>query len=298
MEKKIYTHMKTSDTIRTILKHPAFDGFSQLILPLEFGYQVNMPLSKVQWLLPYHSNVRSKNVVDTINYMIDEVADGQKIFCDIYSNEEKKKDSEKNNTGLFFFRGKTDKPFAIVCPGGGFSYVGSIHEGFPHAIELSKQGYNAFVIQYRVGGVDVACEDLAAAIAYVFSYADELGVSTKYYSLWGSSAGARMAAYLGSYGTKRFGKKELPRPSAVIMAYTGHSDYTRNDPSTFVVVGQQDGIANASTMKRRVDALDRLGIDTELHEYSGVGHGFGLGIGTSAEGWLNEAVRFWKISML
>ncbi len=32
----------------------------------------------------------------------------------------------------------------------------------------------------------------------------------------------------------------------------------------------------------------------EYHEYQGVGHGFGLGTGTSAEGWVAEAVRFWE----
>jgi NADP-dependent 3-hydroxy acid dehydrogenase YdfG len=27
--------------------------------------------------------------------------------------------------------------------------------------------------------------------------------------------------------------------------------------------------------------------------YPGVGHGFGLGTGTSAEGWIADAIRFW-----
>ena len=45
-----------------------------------------------------------------------------------------------------FFRGRPGAPFAVICPGGGFSYVGSIHEGFPHALALSRMGYNAFVV--------------------------------------------------------------------------------------------------------------------------------------------------------
>lgn len=53
-------------------------------------------------------------------------------------------------------------------------------------------------------GADVACEDLAAAITFIFEHADELGVSTDCYSLWGGSAGARMAAYLGSYGPEAY----------------------------------------------------------------------------------------------
>lgn len=100
-------------------------------------------------------------------------------------------------TGLFFFRGKKGAPFALICPGGGFAYIGSLHEGFPLAEELSRMGYNAFVLQYRTGGEAVACEDMAAAVSWIFAQADTLGVSTKNYSVWGGSAGARMAANLG-----------------------------------------------------------------------------------------------------
>jgi hypothetical protein len=68
------------------------------------------------------------------------------------------------SAGLLFFRGKPGAPSAIVCPGGGFAHVGSLHEGFPHALELSKKGYNAFVLKYRIGSELKATEDLAAAI--------------------------------------------------------------------------------------------------------------------------------------
>ena len=33
--------------------------------------------------------------------------------------------------------------------------------------------------------------------------------------------------------------------------------------------------------------------EVEYHKYPGVGHGFGIGMGTSAEGWIADAVRFW-----
>ena len=39
------------------------------------------------------------------------------------------------------------------------------------------------------------------------------------------------------------------------------------------------------------------GIPTEFHRYPGLGHGFGLGTGTSAEGWLDDAVDFWEQQM-
>jgi hypothetical protein len=47
-------------------------------------------------------------------------------------------------------------------------------------------------------------------------------------------------------------------------------------------------------MARRVAELHAAGTPTEFRRYPKVGHGFGLGIGTSAEGWLGEALRFWE----
>lgn len=117
---------------------------------------------------------------------------------------------------------------------------------------------------------------------------------TDAYSLWGGSAGARMAAWVGRYGTAAFGEKELPQPVTVVMQYTGLSDYSEDDPPTFVTVGESDGIADWHIMKQRLDRMSRLGISTEFHSYPGLLHGFGIGTGTVAEGWLDEAIDFWK----
>ena len=85
-------------------------------------------------------------------------------------------------------------------------------------------------------------------------------METDCYSLWGGSAGARMAAWLGSYGPAAFGGNDLPQPGAMVMQYTGYSDYTENDPPTFACVGERDGIANWHTMQRRLDAMNALDI--------------------------------------
>ena len=138
----------------------------------------------------------------SLNRMIDDAAAGRTVFYDFYTDAEKEAEPSRRNTGLFFFRGKPGAPFAVIAPGGGFAYVGSVHEGFPYADEISKRGFNAFVLKYRAGqGGRIATEDLAAALTYIFRNAGGLGVTTAGYSLWGSSAGARMAAAIGSYGS-------------------------------------------------------------------------------------------------
>ncbi|HJB97811.1 MAG TPA: alpha/beta hydrolase [Candidatus Acutalibacter pullicola] len=231
--------------------------------------------------------------MEIVNTLWQRVSGGETVFYNIYTQEEKAADPEKEDTGLFFFKGKPGKKFAVCNAGGGFAYVGAMQDSFPHALELSKKGYNAFALIYRPGA-QTACEDLARAISFIFENAEELEVDTGCYSLWGGSAGGRMAAWLGSYGPAAFGGDDLPQPGAVILQYTGHSDYTKNDPPTFACMGENNGIASWRTMQRRLHILDSWGIPTEFHSYRGLRHVFGLGTGTVAEGWLDQAVAFWE----
>ena len=61
-----------------------------------------------------------------------------------------------------------------------------MHDSFPHALELSKRGYNAFAVIYRPGW-QTAYEDLARALTFIFENAEELGVNTNGYSLWAAA---------------------------------------------------------------------------------------------------------------
>ena len=94
-------------------------------------------------------------------------------------------------------------------------------------------GYNAFALICRP---DYAYEDLAQAIAYIYDHADELGADTDGYSLWGGSAGARMAAVLGNadYLRQLTGRTDIPQASAVIMQYTGYSRDCRKKNKNFI----------------------------------------------------------------
>lgn len=289
-------HLSGNARLSDLLNHPAFAGFAPLLLPWDGRvYDGDTALRNMGDLLPYHSELNPGDMLAALNHMIDEVGAGRKVFHDFYSEAQKRDQPARRFAGLFLFRGRPGAPFAVIAPGGGFAYVGSVHEGFPYALEISKRGYNAFVLKYRAGlGGEVATEDLAMALSWIFQNAGALDIGTGSYSLWGSSAGARMAASVGTHGVGRFGAREMPKPATVVMAYTGHSDYARSDPPTFVVVGDRDGIAPPSRMAQRVDALRRAGVPVEFRAFRGVGHGFGLGTGTSAEGWVADAVRFWR----
>ncbi len=288
---ELYTlNTKISD----VISDSVFGDYGRLIFPVNSGYYSGDSLGELR--LTWYSHIDPDKTVEIANYMKNHAGAGDVIFYDIYTNEEKATDPAKADTGLFFFKGDPGARFAVCNAGGGFAYVGAMHDSFPHALELSKKGYNAFALIYRPGAQN-ACEDLARAIAFIFEHAEELKVDTDCYSLWGGSAGGRMTAYLSSYGTEAFSERNYPRPGCAVIQYTGHSEYTKTDPPTYMCVGENDGIANWRTMESRANAMAALGIDTEFHKYPGLGHGFGIGTVTSAEGWLDEAVAFWKKQM-
>ena len=154
-------YLTESTSIKDMVNHPAFSGFGEHLLPRPQDAASDLPLREVGKLMPWHSHIQPPVVLQAVNRMISDISTGKKVFYSFYDAPQKQR-----YTGLFFFRGKKGAPFALICPGGGFAYIGSLHEGFPLAEELSRMGYNAFVLQYRTGGEAVACEDMAAAVSF------------------------------------------------------------------------------------------------------------------------------------
>jgi len=280
--------------ISEVTSYPSFEDWGRLIFPVDEGYYSGSTLGTLR--LTWYSNIQPAKTVEIVDYMKNKADAGEQIFYPIYTDAEIAADPWKADTGLFFFKGKPGAKLAICNAGGGFAYVGAMHDSFPHALELSKMGYNAFALIYRPAS-QTACEDLARAIAFIHEHADELEVDVEDYSLWGGSAGARMAAWLGSYGTAAFGEADYPRPAAVIMQYTGLGEVYGNEPPTYNCVGTNDGIASYRTMERRIAAIQANGTDAMIEVFPGLSHGFGLGTGTVAEGWINNAVSFWERNM-
>ena len=276
--------------IADVMNDPDFGDWGRLILPANNSYWSGTTLEDLD--LTWYNGIDPDKTVEIVNYI---KAHHDEVFIDIYTETEKLADPEKRNTGLFFFRGTPGAPFAICNAGGGHVYVGAMHDSFPHALEISKQGLNAFALIYRPDW-SPSDEDLARAITYIYDHADELGVARDGYSLWGGSAGARMAADMSrlSHMRSSTGRTDIPQAAACIMQYTGYTTVAADDAPTYACCGTSDGIASWRTMQNRLESLASYGIPTEFHAYNGLPHGFGLGTGTVAEGWINDAIRFWQ----
>lgn len=122
------------------------------------------------------------------------------------------------------------KPFALICPGGGYRFVMSCIEGEPYARALNEKGYTAFVLRYRTrkkGRFPAPQQDIARGVREILENAEKYEVQKEGYSVWGSSAGGHLAAGFGTkeYGYLHFG---LPKPrrfdSLLSGNYHGEAD--------------------------------------------------------------------------
>ena len=126
-------HLKASSNIRELKNHPYLKAFASHLMPRPADIDRDLKISEVSRLMPWHGYVNTKDILHSLNRLIDDCAEGKQVFFSFYEDK-----NRADQTGLFFFRGKPGAPFALICPGGGFAYVGSLHEGFP-SLRLSQK---------------------------------------------------------------------------------------------------------------------------------------------------------------
>lgn len=270
------------------------------------------------------------SVLSGLNYLAVR-AQEETIFHSIWSEEELRENAAKKQTAMAAFGMKKKSRAVIICPGGGYSSVCSIAEGYGVAEILNNLGYAAFVLKYRVGQAGeqpAPMDDLAQAVRYIFSHAEELNIDPKGYAVMGFSAGGHLA---GSFGTEILGYKKynLPRPGAVILGYpvitmgekahegsremllgkayeddaklrdrySLEKQVTGQYPPVFLWNCDQDECVPPENAGMFADALKGCGVPYRYETYPGTHHGWSAGIGTPAEGWISRAVSFWERSL-
>ena len=114
-------------------------------------------------------------------------------------------------------------PALIVVPGGGYSFC-SEREKDPIALDFLPRHYNVFVLTYGYAPdyrYPTALYQLAAAVDYVKSNAQELGIDKERVFAVGFSAGGHLTANLAVACDDIVldGKKLDARPRAVVLSY-------------------------------------------------------------------------------
>lgn len=87
------------------------------------------------------------------------------------------------------------KGAVLICAGGAFQFRSDYPEGTPVAQELSKMGYQSFVVNYRLRPYtqEEGALDLARAVRFVRKNADVYGIDEKDIAVMGFSAGGILA---------------------------------------------------------------------------------------------------------
>ncbi len=92
----VYTrHSRINDVIRD----EVFEDYGRLLFPLDKCYYSGNTLEDLK--LVYYSHIDPNKTVEIVNTLHDKAAEGQTIFYDIYTDEEKAADPDKNDTGQF-----------------------------------------------------------------------------------------------------------------------------------------------------------------------------------------------------
>lgn len=127
MQTTTQTYTRTTP-IETVRNDPVFGDYGRLIFPVERSYYSGDTLEQLH--LTYYNNIDPDETVDICNTLRQRAADGQTIFYDIYTEDEKAADPDKADTGLFYFKGNPGAKFSICNAGGAFAYVGPCRTAF------------------------------------------------------------------------------------------------------------------------------------------------------------------------
>lgn len=201
----------------------------------------------------------------------------------------------------------------VVCPGGGYVGLASMHEGTMFAQWLNDQGIAAFVLKYRMPNKhkQVPLDDAWQAIRYVREHASEYGINPNKVGIAGFSAGGHLASTASThYATS--GTNTRPdfsilfypvitmdiathggsrtnllgdNPSlADLYLFSNEKQVNNNTPPAILLLSDDDKVVLPENSTRYYNALKNNDIKATMYIFPEGGHGWGL----------NEGFKFHK----
>lgn len=201
------------------------------------------------------------------------------------------------------------KPAIVICPGGGYEFVSWVNEGTEIAEWFTKQGFEAFILKYRVPkNREGALADAQRAISYVRSQSKRWQIDPDKIGQIGFSAGANLTARTATHHAKRcYGDVDEVdrvscRPDFSVIVYpwtlvegdnaekelplTLRREFSvdARTPPAFIVQTEDDW-AHVENSLAYYTACKRARVPAEMHLYAKGGHGYGMRKGPQCEGW-------------
>lgn len=101
---KITQYYNQESKISDIISDLDLGKVGRFLFPLDEGYWSGNTLDDLR--LTWYNYIDPSESAEIVNTLKTHAHNGEKVFFDIYSEDEKKRDSSKRETGLFFFRGE------------------------------------------------------------------------------------------------------------------------------------------------------------------------------------------------
>jgi acetyl esterase/lipase len=192
---------------------------------------------------------------------------------------------------------KNNGAAALVFPGGAYIRLAYNIEGTEVCDWLNSIGMTCVLVKYRVPEVGhypenvEDLEDAQQAMRLTRAHASEWHIDANRIGVIGFSAGAHLAAVLGTHPD--FQGKNVPkskidaRPNFQMIIYPGWTsgvdgqvsqslEPTPQTPPTFLLQAENDYTAHVESSIVYFQALKDAKIPAELHLFTEGGHGFGL----------------------
>lgn len=197
------------------------------------------------------------------------------------------------------------KGAVLICAGGAFQFRSDQPEGTPVAEELSKLGYQSFVVNYRLRPYtqEEGALDLARAVRFVRKNAEVYGIDEKDIAVMGFSAGGILAGEMllnfdgsvnGTALDSGYVPDSLDKVSAdagangmiysfygrLSVASTDSEKFARSDlPPTYFCYGTLDPFVRQFELN--AEALRKADVSVEVNVLEDAPHGYGY-----TRGWI------------
>ena len=225
---------------------------------------------------------------------------GEDVYYPLFTDKEIKEDEQRGQVSLYRLSADNEerRPYVLLLAGGGFISVCTPMESLPVAAAFNDLGYTAFCLTYRISESfgdkpETLAEDIYKAVSFITEHADEFNVDPTNSLIGGFSAGG-MAISEWCNPETGYQKYEAEKPGAACFIYGVNESYKDTiDVPSFILYCIDDVHFGVEDFDNFESGIADRNIPTDYKKVD-CPHGFGLGTGTEAEGWVNEAETFWK----
>ena len=320
-------------TLREIAEAPELAPYNKYLMYANPYLPEDQPKTDPEMTLSFSSMIgwSPEGIAAGLNYLEDKLARGQTEQFFLYADEEgRKAEEQKQEVNLIWVKPETPNPerkVVLLVSDGGYQAISMMVDGLPCVRHFSEQGYQVFLLTYRIGENQVlpkALEDVASAVKFLAENSSRFGIDLSTLVIAGYSAGANLVAawQLPEVGYRAFA---LPAPKCALLVYgvfdleeelqnralpdmrrfmlgddfmiscrKYNPTYVADEgfPPTYLICGAADGLVSPMNSRLLKARLDQVGVRSVLEIVPDTDHGFGDGTGTKAADWLLRADVF------